>query len=124
MWKKNEAMERKCLRCGAPIQGRVDKKFCCDDCRTDYHNGLRRLREKGLREVNGILSHNWKILSSELREGRRRISVAELASRDFNFDIFTTSRKVFPGWRIYACYNLGYRISHTGFVHIFPIFEG
>ena len=117
-------MERTCLQCGAPLQGRSDKKFCCDDCRTDYHNGLRRLREKGLHEINGILSHNWKILSSQLREGRRRVSVAELASHDFNFDIFTTSRKVFPGRRIYACYNLGYRISHTGYVHIFPIFEG
>ena len=41
-------MERKCLQCGATIQGRADKKFCCDDCRTDYHNGLRRQREKGL----------------------------------------------------------------------------
>lgn len=117
-------MERTCLRCGAPFQGRVDKKFCCDDCRTDYHNSLRRLREKGLREVNAILSHNWKILSAQLREGRRRVSVAEMSACDFNFDIYTSSRKVFPGRRIYGCYNLAYRISRSGYVHIFRIFEG
>ena len=117
-------MERKCLQCGATIQGRADKKFCCDDCRTDYHNGLRRQREKGLREINGILSQNWKILSRQLREGHKKVSVSELASRDFNFDIYTTSRKVFPGRRIFGCYNLAYRISRTGYVHIFPIFEG
>lgn len=115
-------MERKCLRCGAPLKGRMDKKFCSDECRTDYHNDLRRLREKGLREVNGILSHNWRLLSSQLRDGRDRVSMAELASHDFNFDIYTTSRKVFPGRRIYACYNLAYRISPTGYVHIFRIF--
>lgn len=117
-------MERRCLRCGKPIQGRIDKKFCCDDCRTDFHNDIRRQREKRLREVNAILSHNWKILSSRLREGRNRVSVSELAALDFNFDIYTTSIKRFPGRRIYGCYNLAYRISRTGFVHIFPIFEG
>ena len=117
-------MERHCIKCGARIQGRVDKKFCCDDCRTDYHNNLRRKREKGLREINQILSHNWRILAARLREGRNRVSRDELAALDFNFEIYTTSRKTFPGRRIYACYNLAYRISRTGIVHIFPIFEG
>ena len=118
-----ETMERVCIRCGTPLQGRADKKFCCDDCRTDYHNGLRRQREKGQREINRILSNNWKILSARLRNGERRVSVAELAAHDFNFEIYTTSRKKFPGMRIYGCYNLAYRISLSGIVHIFPIFE-
>lgn len=117
-------MERTCLWCCAPLQGRSDKKFCCDACRTDYHNQLRRQGENRLRAVNHILSHNWKILSERLKEGRRRVSVAELSASDFNFGVYTTSRKVFPGRRIYACYNLAYRISLSGFVHIFPIFEG
>lgn len=117
-------MERKCIHCGAPFQGRMDKKFCCDDCRTEYHNKIRRQREKGLREINHILSQNWRILSAQLRKGRRLISVSELAAHDFNFEIYTSMRKTFPGRRIYGCYNLAYRISRTGYVHIFPIFEG
>ena len=116
-------MEKLCKRCGSPLHGRADKIFCCDDCRTDYHNGLRRQREKRLREINHILSHNWQVLSARLRAGKRRVRVEELAASDFNFEIYTTSRKKFPGMRIYCCYNLAYRISPTGIVHIFPIFE-
>ena len=116
-------MERKCFWCGAPLQGRKDKKFCCDDCRTDYHNSLRRQREQGLREINCILSHNWKILSSRLRTGKRIVRVEELAADNFNFEIYTSSRQAFLHRRIYGCYNLAYRISRSGYVHIFPIFE-
>lgn len=116
-------MERKCLQCGAPLKGRIDKKFCCDDCRTDYHNNIRRQREQGLREINSILSHNWAILSARLKEGRRKVSVAELSACNFNFEIYTNSRKAFPGRRIYGCYNLAYRVSLSGIVHIFSIFE-
>ena len=29
-----------CLNCGEEINGRVDKKFCCDYCRNHYNNKL------------------------------------------------------------------------------------
>ena len=111
-------MERNCIRCGAPIQGRIDKKFCCDDCRTDYHNEQRRKREKDLREINGILSANWQILTENLRVGRQRMSVAELAARNFNFQIYTASELRFPGRRTFWCYNYAYRISRSRIVQI------
>ena len=111
-------MERRCLRCGKPLKGRSDKKFCNDDCRTDYHNDRRRAREKELRAVNRILSNNWKILSAQLREGHRDVPAGDLSARNFNFDIYTASRLLFPGRRIYWCYNCSYRISRTGIVHI------
>ena len=111
-------MERHCLRCGKPITGRSDKKFCNDDCRTDYHNDLRRKRERELRSVNRILSSNWKILSTQLREGHDSVPAKDRAARNFNFDIYTTSRRCFPVGRTYWCYNCAYRISRTGIVHI------
>jgi len=111
-------MERNCLRCGAPVHGRIDKKFCCDDCRTDYHNELRRKREKEFREVNRILAANWRILTDNLHDGRSRLSAAELAARNFNFQIFTASELRFPGRRTFWCYNYAYRISRSGIVHI------
>lgn len=110
---------RTCLRCGMPFHGRADKKFCCDDCRTEYHNKLRRIRDKQLRKVNCILSSNWRILSALLREGRTKVSVAELASKRFNFEIYTTTQKRIASRRIYWCYNLAYSISRKGIVHIF-----
>ena len=109
-------MSRTCLRCGAPLHGRIDQKFCSDDCRTDYHNEQRRLREKELREVNRILSGNWRILSENLRNGRARISVPELASQNFNFQIYTATQRRFPGRRTYWCYNCAYTVSRSGIV--------
>lgn len=111
-------MERTCIRCGKPYRGRIDKKFCCDECRTDYHNQLRRERERGLRAVNRILASNWKILSAQLRAGHSKVPVAELAGMNFNFEIYTGSRRWLPGRRTFWCYNCAYRISRSGIVHI------
>ena len=111
-------MTRTCQRCGAPLHGRIDQKFCCDACRIDHHNEQRRLREKELRAVNRILSGNWRILSESIRSGKTRTSVAELAARNFNFQLYTATRRRFPGKRTYWCYNCEYSISRSGIVRI------
>lgn len=111
-------MERTCIRCGQPYRGRSDKKFCCDDCRTEYHNHLRRERERGLRAVNRILASNWKILSAQLRAGHCRLPVEELAGLNFNFEVYTGCRRQLPGRRTFWCYNCAYRVSRSGIVHI------
>ena len=110
-------MERRCIRCGAPLRGRADRKFCSDACRTDYHNELRRQDEKALREVNRILAANWKILSAQLRQGRTRLPSAELAAQQFNFGVYTATQWRFPH-RLYWCYNCIYWISRRGIVRI------
>jgi len=111
-------MERCCIHCGKPLRGRSDKKFCDDDCRTDYHNEQRRAREKKMREVNHILSNNWKVLSALLREGQVEVPARELAARNFNFHIYTASQWRFPGRRTYWCYNCAYSVSRSGIVRI------
>jgi predicted nucleic acid-binding Zn ribbon protein len=111
-------MERTCIRCGKPLHGRVDKKFCSDDCRTDYHNQLRRERERDLRSINRILASNWKILTTFLRNGRSKVPVAELAGHNFNFEVYTNTRRRIPGRRTFWCYNCAYRVSRSGLVHI------
>ena len=111
-------MDRICAHCGMPYEGRSDKKFCCDDCRTDYHNQRRRERDKGFRTINRILASNWKILKAQLRTGHSKLSVAELAGLNFNFEVYTNSRRLLPGRRTYWCYDCAYRISRSGTVHI------
>jgi predicted nucleic acid-binding Zn ribbon protein len=111
-------MERHCQQCGASFHGRIDKKFCSDECRADYHNGRRREREKELRQVNRILSSNWRILMQQLRLGRSEVPATELAAQNFNFNIYTATQRRFPGRRTYWCYNCTYRISQKGIVHI------
>ena len=111
-------MARICPQCGAAFQGRSDKRFCSDSCRCDYHNEKRRRQEKQLRQVNRILAANWRLLSQLVRLGKYAVPQAELAARDFNFGVYTATRRCFPGQRIYWCYNCSYRISRTGIVRI------
>ena len=111
-------MEKTCLHCGKPLHGRSDKKFCCDECRTDYHNHIRRESERGVRAVNRILASNWKILTAQLRNGISRLPAAELAGQNFNFKVYTNTQWALPGRRTYWCYNCAYRVSRSGVVHI------
>lgn len=111
-------MARLCPQCGAAIHGRSDKRFCSDSCRCDYHNERRRAQEKDLRHVNRILAANWRLLSQELRLGRYAVPVAELAARDFNFEVYTASRRHFLRPPVYWCYNVAYTVDRAGIVHI------
>ena len=47
--------ERKCLYCGEPIIGRMDKKFCCDSCRNSYNYEKTHKQVNVIRKINGIL---------------------------------------------------------------------
>lgn len=111
-------MARLCPQCGASFQGRSDKRFCSDSCRCDFHNQQRRAQEKELRTVNRILAANWRLLLQQLRLGRPDIPAAELAAHDFNFAVYTASRRRFPGPRTYWCYDCAYTVDRAGIVHI------
>ncbi|MBR2770950.1 MAG: hypothetical protein IKD78_02895, partial [Bacteroidales bacterium] len=57
-----EEEKRKCLYCGEPIIGRVDKKFCCDSCRNSYNYEKTHKQINVVRKINGILARNRNIL--------------------------------------------------------------
>ncbi len=50
----SDALEREmtCLACGATLRGRRGKKFCDDQCRTDYHNLRRSITRDKAGEAN------------------------------------------------------------------------
>ena len=62
-----------CQECGAAVQGRADKKFCSDMCRTAVNNKLRSEHlhnsVSGVKAVNYILRNNHKILSDLSKKG-------------------------------------------------------
>ncbi|WP_431012719.1 DUF2116 family Zn-ribbon domain-containing protein, partial [Rahnella sp. PAMC25617] len=50
------ALEKKhCLNCGNVIQGRIDKKFCDDQCRNSFNNQQNALSTNYIRRVNHSL---------------------------------------------------------------------
>lgn len=107
---------RNCKRCGERFVGRSDKIFCCDSCRNDYHNSLRRERNKGMNRVNGILSRNREIIRSLLSKGIGSINARELSMLAFDFDHFTSVDKRILGRTCYHIYEY-YYYSANGEVH-------
>ena len=56
--------KRKCLECGDPFDGRQDKKFCSDQCRTTHFNKQNTDQNKFMRNINNILRKNRRILEA------------------------------------------------------------
>jgi len=52
-----------CLLCNEKLSGRIDKKFCSDYCRTQYHNVRNKLSADLIRKINTILKRNRRILT-------------------------------------------------------------
>lgn len=110
--------ERYCRECGSRYQGRIDKVFCCDQCRTNFHNARRREELRASHSVDTILMRNRRILDARYSLGRKCIPKKELQASRFDFRYYT-SRLAAPLRRVrYACYEYTYYISLTGNVHL------
>lgn len=109
-----------CLMCGKGLSGRLDKKFCCDACRSEYHNRRRRREARHVSPVNRILSKNRRILIRTIQSGSEVVAYTSLASKGFNFAVYTSRLKRVLHPDIYQCYDYKYYITVTGKVHITP----
>ncbi|NLA24872.1 MAG: hypothetical protein GX879_07895 [Bacteroidales bacterium] len=101
-------MKRKCLECGDEIFGRVDKKFCGDQCRNTYNNRLNQDNTNLIRNVNRILKKNRRILEMLNTKGTTKVHKQKLIDEGFNFDYLTNIYTTKTGNTYYFCYNLGY----------------
>lgn len=100
--------ENNCLECGTPLFGRIDKKFCNDQCRNIYNNKLNRSANEYVRKVNTILRKNRRILE-ELNPGDKANTTKEtLLLNGFNFYYYTNVYQTKQGKTYYFVYDLGY----------------
>ena len=97
-----------CLECGEPLKGRIDKKFCCDQCRNLYNNRERRVTNNYIRKVNNTLRKNRMILETCSPEGKSRIHRSKLLNMGFNFHYYTNTYKTKTGNLYFFCYEYGY----------------
>lgn len=100
--------ERRCLECGAPFKGRVDKKFCSDTCRVAFNNRLNSDDTSYVRNINNILRKNRRILISMNPTGKNKVSYDKLKARGFDFNHFTSTYKTREGSQYFYCYEHGY----------------
>lgn len=101
---------RTCLECGAKIRGRVDKKFCNDQCRNGYHNRMKDGMSATVREVNNILKHNRDVLRQLVPEEKGKITVnrTKLLQEGFDFTYHTHVYTTRKGSHYIFCYEYGY----------------
>ncbi|MBN1157956.1 MAG: hypothetical protein JXA61_01135 [Bacteroidales bacterium] len=102
-------MERKCLECGDPLHGRIDKKFCSDACRNTYHNRLKSSYGNNyIRRINGILMRNRNIMAGLNPQGKKSVHKSRLLKKGFDFTFFTSHYVTRTGTVYYFCYDQGY----------------
>lgn len=101
--------KRECPVCGFPIYGKKGKVFCSDGCRNNYYNRKQKDTYSVIRDVNGILKQNYRILQRLLRHHIVKIDRNSLQNKGFNFD-FSTSSAIDQGEHWTLCYDIGYRL--------------
>jgi hypothetical protein len=100
--------EKTCIECKTTIKGRVDKKFCSDQCRSAYNNRLNSDETSYVRNINNILRKNRRILLELNPDGKNRVSRDKLKAKGFDFQHFTSIYKTKDGAQYFYCYEQGY----------------
>lgn len=101
--KRNE-----CLYCGETVKGRIDKKFCDDNCRNSHNNNINRDANNFMRRINRILRKNRRLLKEMNPNGKSKTTREKLLSAGFNFSYYTNTYKTKAGKVYYFVYDQGY----------------
>jgi hypothetical protein len=100
--------KEKCLECGQLLNGRTDKKYCCDQCRYLHNNRGKIATEKPILEVNKILRANRNILKKLCPVGKNVVDKKVLDAMGYNpayfSSIFVTAKKDV----YYICYDYAF----------------
>jgi predicted nucleic acid-binding Zn ribbon protein len=97
-----------CPVCGDPIIGRMDKKFCSDQCRNTFNNRKNNYSSDTIRKIDKILKNNHRILMLLNPDGKTKVSKKRLLSQGFNFEYFTNIYHTQKGTTYFFCYEQGY----------------
>lgn len=94
-----------CEKCGKPIHGRLDKKFCNASCRNTFNNQVKRRDEQYILEVNRTIRKNRKILKTLSPIGKSTVRKEVLDALGYNFNIFSSMYRTSKGTIYYLCYE-------------------
>lgn len=99
---------RKCPVCGDQIIGRIDKKFCSDQCRNTFNNSKYIGDTAIVQRINRVLKKNRGILGRLNPEGKTKVSRSRLIQEGFDFSHFTSNYTTQKGHTYWLCYDQGY----------------
>ena len=101
--------KRLCLDCDKPIEGRVDKKFCSDYCKSSYHYDRNKQKEATLfKIIDNQLKLNRRILKVYNKAGKSVVRKKILLADGFNPKYFTHYWKAKNGNLYLFCYEYGF----------------
>lgn len=100
--------QRTCPECGDKIIGRVDKKFCSDQCRNTFNNKSKGYSTSYVRKVNSILRKNRLIMESLNPNGKTKVHKNKLTTKGYDFNYHTNLYTTKTGNVYYFCYEHGY----------------
>lgn len=102
---------RKCLNCNREFKGRMDKKFCSDQCRNDYNNQEKIMANSPyVRSINAALRKNRRILEQLMLSDKEvlKVPVEKLNSLGFKFKYLTHTYTTKKGTVYNYVYEYGY----------------
>jgi hypothetical protein len=102
--------EKLCQQCSSAMSGRLDKRFCSNQCRAQAHNANRRHNsgEQLMLSVNSILRRNRTILKQASPQGKTTTYRQVLQLAGFDFRYFTHLYRTKQGNTYHFCYDYGY----------------
>ena len=114
-------MVPRCLHCGEKINyGRTDKRYCCDDCRVEHNNLMKRNGGIYRRRVLAQLASNYDILETVLRSGADAVMLADIVSMGFSTSAVTSYSQV--GKHVeFGCFDIKYRMTSAKVYSIYKI---
>ena len=107
-----------CKECGEVIFGRADKKFCDEQCRSAYHNKLKREESVSVSQINRILMKNRRVLKEFVASGVTELPLQKLVEAGFLRN-YITSYYVKEGKAVLLYYEFSLSTGNNGIVHIF-----
>lgn len=80
----------KCQHCDKPLAGRLDKRYCDSQCRSNYHNRNKRKHERVMAAVNRQIRKNRSILKTLCPNGKATVRKERLLDMGFSFQYFSS----------------------------------
>ena len=100
---------KKCIACGESIEGRIDKIYCSDYCKSAFHYRKNKNKEKNLfQKIDEQLKVNRRLLTHFNKAGKAVIRKEELLKAGFNPKYFTHYWKNKKGDVYLFCYEFGF----------------
>lgn len=115
----NKISAKCCLHCGSEIKGRSDKKYCDDQCRSNFNNQQYSNSLSAVRNINYILRRNRQVLVGFVNGNKSsKVSFQVLVKKGFNPSYFTHTRVSSKGAEFRICYDVAFRILDGDMCHI------